>query len=342
MDGDSYLWNKTGTTDRELLDWEENLAGFSSKTVHRPTLVLPPRRAPKPATALWIGIAAAACLLLALSAILLRIAWQPRAAWTVTTLAGSPTINDLPLTADGRLSPGELLKTDRNSRAKLRMGFMGTIEVEPDSNIVLSTTRFGRHRFALKSGKIAAHVFAPPFTLFVETPSATAIDLGCSFTLQASPNGSGELHVRSGWVELTLNDRQAIVPEGAMVFTRSPNGPGTPFFEDSSPAFRAALEQLDFGSSAYHDSAALAIVLAEARARDTISLLSLLTELPPDFRPAVFDRAAALVPPPPGLKREDVVRGTNFHGMDDWWKLLHLGEAKSWILNWRDVFDSAH
>ncbi len=333
---DSYLWNKAGEPDPELRHWEELLSRFSGMAESRPLPFLPSRnRARFPLRALTLP--ALTCTLIAASAIFLRLAWQPGADWKVTILSGAPTINNVALGGTGRLSSGELLQTDSRSRAVLRMGMMGKIEVGPDTKLRFFAARSGRHRFSLQSGKITARVWAPPFTLFVETPSATAIDLGCAFTLQVARTGSGEMHVTSGWVEFELNNRQAIVPAGAMVFTRTPFGPGTPFFEDAPSDLRLALQKLDFEKDGYADVDALRVVLAGARRRDAITLLSLLRRVPPNLKAAVFDRTAALVPPPSDLTREDVLRGTNQHGMDEWWRKLGLGEAKSWILNWRDV-----
>jgi len=183
---------------------------------------------------------------------------------------------------------------------------------------------------ALQDGTISARLWAPPATLSVDTPSATAIDLGCAFTVQVDETGSGLLRVTSGWVAFQLDDRQAIVPAGAAALTRPGVGPGTPFFEDSSRAFRAALERLDFGEGGYTDSSALEVVLSEARPKDALSLLSLFRRLPPSARGILFDRAAQLVSPPAGLTREDAIARTNQPGMDAWWKKLGLGNAKNW------------
>ncbi len=335
---DSYVWNRGGEPDPELRRWEELLSGFSGKPESCRLPLLPIRKSARTIRLPWFGrIAVTVCILIAASAIIVRIAWQSGTDWKVITLSGAPTINNIPLKVTGRLSTGEILKTDNRSRAFLRMGLMGRIEVDPNTSIRLFATRSGHHRFSLQSGKITARIWAPPFTLSVETPAATAIDLGCAFTLQVAPGGSGELRVKSGWVEFELNNRQAIVPADAMVFTRTPDGPGTPFFDDAPNQLRVALQRLDFGKSGYQDTDALRVVLAQARRRDVITLLSLVRRLPPDSRSAVFDRAAALIPPPSDLTRDDVVRGTNQHGMDDWWRELGLGEAKSWILNWRDA-----
>jgi hypothetical protein len=146
------------------------------------------------------------------------------------------------------------------------------------------------------------------------------------------------LRVTSGWVQFQLEDRKAIVPAGAAALTRPGVGPGTPFFEDSSSAFRSALERLDFREGGYRDTSALAVVLSESRPKDVLSLLSLFRRLPPSARGILFDRAAQLVPPPAGLTREDAIAGTNQPGMDAWWKKLGLGDAKNWLVDWRDIF----
>jgi len=119
-----------------------------------------------------------------------------------------------------------LLETDKVSRAKLRLGLMGAIEIEPNTKVWLIATRAGRHRIALQSGMIAARLWAPPGTLSVDTPSATAIDLGCAFTVQADEKGSGLLRITSGWVQFQLDDRKAIVPAGAVALMRPGMGPG--------------------------------------------------------------------------------------------------------------------
>src|SRR5207249_4003754 len=101
------------------------------------------------------------------------------------------------------------------------------------------------------------------------TPSATAADLGCAYTLEVDNAGRSLLHVTAGWVALQLKDRESIVPAGALCETRKGIGPGTPYFEDASERFRNALSKLDFEKET---AEVLGIVLAESRERDTLTL----------------------------------------------------------------------
>lgn len=333
---DAYLWDRTGDADSDLVLWEERLSAFSSSS-DQVRLTLPEAvqqktwRAP---SVRWIAIAAS--LLLAFI-VALRIVWQPGRDWKVTAISGSPVINDKPVEVNGQLSIGELLRTDTRSRAMLRMGLMARIEVGPETQIRFIGSQSGRQRLSLQRGKITARVWAPPFSLFVDTPAATAVDLGCGFTLQVTEQGSGELHVSSGWVESESEGRQAIVPAGAMAFFRPGFGPGTQFFQDAAPGFQATLRILDFTKNGYLDSTAIQLLLSQARPRDAITLLGLIRRVDPSERGAIFDKLRQFVPPPPYLTRDDVIQGTNLHGLDKWWENFGFGKSKSWLFDWNDI-----
>jgi hypothetical protein len=102
-----------------------------------------------------------------------------------------------------------------------------------------------------------------------------------------------------------LHGRESVVPAGARCETRPGIGPGTPYFEDAPAVLRTALEQLDFENGG---ARALGVVLAGARRRDSLTLWHLLLKASPAEQDRVYDRLAALVPPPPGVTREGVLR----------------------------------
>ncbi len=226
-------------------------------------------------------------------------------AWEVARVAGAPTVGAKQLEGRGRLEVGEWLETDAASSAKLNVADIGEVDIGPNSRVQLLRTRSTEHRLALARGRLHAMIDAPPRLFIVETPSATAIDLGCSYTLEVDDAGRSRLHVTSGWVALATKGREAIVPAGAVCLTEPGKGPGTPYFDDASPAFRAALTRLDFRGGGAKD---LNIVLAEAREYDTLTLWHLLSRVGLPERARVYDRMAALVPPPPGVTRAGVLK----------------------------------
>jgi hypothetical protein len=159
-------------------------------------------------------------------------------------------------------------------------------------------------RLALDRGAISAKISAPPRLFFIQTPSAVAVDLGCAYTLAVDDSGAGILRVETGWVSLERDGRESIVPAGAACVTRQ-GGPGTPYYEDAAPDFRRALESLDFGEGG---GAALSTILTAARRRDALTLWHLLARSRDADRERVFERLAQLLPPPPGVTRERVLR----------------------------------
>jgi hypothetical protein len=145
------------------------------------------------------------------------------------------------------------------------------------------------------------------------------------------------VQVTSGWVEFETPSRSVIIPAGAEAVTRPELGPGTPYFSDAAPTFKTAVSTFD--SHPDNDgarAAALASIVAGARPHDAITLLSLLNQLPPPQRAMVLDRLDVFVPIPDGYSREDVLN-LRTDAMDAYWKALHLGSPKSWLMNWKDV-----
>ncbi len=266
---------------------------------------------------------------------------ESRPSWEVARLDGSPLIGSDKMNEKSRLAVGQWLETDNVSRAKIQVGSIGQVEVDPNSRVRLLQTRPTEHRLELARGRLSAHIWAPPRLFFVDTPSAVAADLGCAYTLEVDDDGGSLLRVTSGWVALQLKERESMVPAGAACATRRGIGPGTPYFEDASEVFRKALSKLDFEP---HDTdwskiPALNLVLMQARPRDTLTLWHLLSRLEGSDRVLVYDRLAALSPPPSGVTREGILQ-LDDEMLKSWKAQLEStwsndsGLRKTWIKIW--------
>ncbi|MDQ3174227.1 MAG: FecR domain-containing protein [Acidobacteriota bacterium] len=270
-------------------------------------------RSIRPLARIWQPrvLAIAATLILASG---LGVIWfyvqEARPSWEVARLNGSPRIGSAIMNDRSRLAIGQWLETDNVSRAQIQVGSIGQVEIDPNSRVKLVQTGPTEHRLELARGRLSAHIWAPPRLFFVDTPSAVAADLGCAYTLEVDDEGGSLLRVTSGWVALQLKNRESIVPAGAACATRRGIGPGTPYFEDASDSFRQALSKLDFEP---HDTEwskipALNLVLMQARPRDTLTLWHLLARLEGTDRSLVYERLAALSPPPPKVTRDGVLQ----------------------------------
>jgi hypothetical protein len=204
----------------------------------------------------------------------------------------------------GHVGIGEWIETDSDSRARVTIGEIGSVEVAPATRVQVLAARSDEHRLALARGEIRATISAPPQLFFVDTPSGTAVDLGCEYSLNTDEDGFGLLRVTKGWVAFQWNGLESLVPAGASCPTRPRMGPGLPYFDDATEVMKQALARFGLEKG---ENSALNVILAESRVRDTLTLWHLLSRVGVGERARVYDRIAALTPVPVGVSRENVL-----------------------------------
>lgn len=243
-----------------------------------------------------LAVAASAVLVIAGA-----VYWQLRpagASWEValTQPGRSETIQK---------AAGEWIETTTASRARIVVGTIGTVDVEPNARVQLGEVTASQYRLALERGTISATVSAPPRMFIVDTPASPVIDLGCAYTVTVGADGATELHMTSGWSALESEGFETLVPAGAMSRTRKGQPPGIPYFEDAPQVLQQAIA--DVTGEGVSDET-VARVLGAARVRDTLTLWHLLSRTDDDQRVRVYERMRELVPPPSGVDRTRVLR----------------------------------
>jgi len=335
---DDYLWNRSGRPDPDIQRLEKVLGRLRSAA---PLPALPDipaesrrRRTPGATRARilrsqlgFVPLAAAAA---AIVLIVARV-WEPArgSEWTVASVAGRPRIGTAALSGRGRIAVGQTLVTDGVSQARIDVADVGEVTVDPDSRLRLVAAGNGHHQLALDYGTLHALITAPPGQFVVTTASATATDLGCAYTLHVDEDGTGLLSVTAGWVALTLNGRESLVPAGASSRTHPTLGPGTPWYEDADEEFQDAIYELDFDTDTARRAAALRLVLARAGAGHAVTLWHLIRRVDAADRAAVVDALADQAAMPPGVTRDAVLK-LDAAALDQWWNALGLGEAGWW------------
>jgi hypothetical protein len=332
-----YLWDRTGPPDRDVERLEELLRPLGRRSDADATaLRLPPRPAkrvdesrPSRLRQMWRpALALAASVLIGLT---VWFSWGVvRGGWAVQTIAGAPQVDGQVLEDDGLLRRGGRLITDGASRARISVGRIGRVDVDPDTRLELVSAGGTDHRLSLERGTIHARISAPPRFFNVNTPSAVAVDLGCAYTLNVDDSGAGQLRVTHGWVAFDYNGRQAYIPEGAIGATRPGVGPGTPRYEDAPSGYAEALNTLDFGGAdAAARSAALELVLSRARVRDALTLWHLLSRGTPEERARVYDHLVTLSAPPRGVTRDAILAGDR-EALMTWWDSFAFEGTRWW------------
>lgn len=349
MTSDDYLWDGSGKPDSEIQKLERLLGKFRHD---RPAPAFP-QVIPRRRRIRWIPVFAVAAVAVVVVVTILvheRKSAPPMvvSGWDVSRVEGTPRIGTRAIRVNeraGRLGVGQVLETDQQSRARLQAEQIGQIEVEPGTRLRLLSMGTGLKRIALDRGTIDAFIWAPPGEFVVNTPSAVTVDLGCAYTLQVDDAGTGMVRTSLGWVGFKLNGHESFIPAGAACETRPKTGPGTPYFEDASLKFRTALTRFDFEDNTPQQRANdLAIVLAESRKRDALSLWHLLARVEEGQRLLVYDRLAKLAPPPAGVTKEGILR-LDQPMLDLWWNQLGFDDIsiwRHWEHDWAGMSATAH
>jgi hypothetical protein len=339
---EGYLWDGSGEPDPEVQKLESLLRRYRHD---QPAPAFDPLAQEQPRPRGWRFLAfrfsfplaaAAAVVLMSITTFLVLRAKQANSrgpAWEIARIAGAPRVGWHVLSANSetaKLKVGQTLVTDNSSRASITLEETGRIEVDPQSRLRVIASRPGHERLSLERGTIHATIWAPPGEFVVDTPSAVAVDLGCVYTLQVDDSGAGLLRTTMGWVGFKLNGHESFIPAGAVCRTRPQIGPGTPYFEDASPAFRDRLTKFDFAKVTPEErQALLEMLLTDARKQDALTLWHLLSRVSDRERPNVYDRLAALAPPPKDVTREGVLR-LDQKMLDSWWNSLGYGDVYLW------------
>jgi FecR protein len=336
-----YLWDRSGEPDLEIQKLESLLRKFRHDSPNPvfPAIVPERRRTFFPWRLRLFPSLATAAVAVAAIVVLTFLVYRAKptpitlAGWDVSEVQGAPRIGRKTLSANegrSRLGIGQMLETDSRSRASIQEDDTGKIQVDPSTRLRLLSMGSGLKRIALDRGTIHTYIWAPPGQFVVDTPSAVTVDLGCAYTLQVDDSGAGMVRTSLGWVGFKLNGHESFIPAGAACATRPKVGPGTPYFEDSSAEFRAALTRFDFEDSTPEQRAHdVAIVLSEARNRDAFTLWHLLTRVDDQQRVLVYDRLSQFVPPPATVTKEGILR-LDQPMLDQWWNELGFDDISVW------------
>jgi hypothetical protein len=149
---------------------------------------------------------------------------------------------------------------------------LGVVEVSAASRVRVQRVAQDEQRLELASGRLHAVVNAPPRLFVVDTPSSTAVDLGCEYTLEVQADGSSRLDVSSGTVVLEGGGRTTTVLEGMWAVSRPGMAPQVAIDLHATPAFVSAVQRW---SDTRRDDELLGLVLAQAGKRDAVTLWQL-------------------------------------------------------------------
>lgn len=222
----------------------------------------------------------------------------------IVILIGGPMTEPDALTSWKR-GTGDFLREGAVIHAQTRESIssdaVGSIALAEGTSLRLVKSDSTEHRLRLEHGTIDAVVTTPPRVFFVETPSATAVDLGCAYELHTNQNGEGRLTVTAGYVSLERDSLTSIVPAGYTCRMYA-SGPGTPYAVSARASLVRGVELYDSTAS----REAVSLILQHAGLNDAITLWHLLWTVPHELQQQVYAALEELVIPPDEVNRASI------------------------------------
>ncbi|HKE00658.1 MAG TPA: hypothetical protein VKE69_06590 [Planctomycetota bacterium] len=307
---DDFLWDRSGEPDPLVEELERKLRPL--RYASPPAGVARPR--PRRAAFVWIA-AAAAGIAIAFTLFPKSGERAPERApgYEVALLEGEATVGSLALRREEpqRLGEGSVLRCGAGSRARIAIAGLGDADLEGPAEIALERSSAELHRLFLRHGGLRASISpsARPRLFQVGTPAGTAVDLGCIYTMAVRPDGRTELRVQLGRVAFEIGKRSVFVWSGASCVADPARGAGTPVDDAAGESLRSALRAYDGEDDAAARRRHLETALAAARSSDARTLWHLLGATERELREPVYERLAALSPPPARATREACLRG---------------------------------
>jgi ferric-dicitrate binding protein FerR (iron transport regulator) len=312
-----YLFDKSGE-DAEIADLEAKLGAYAHREPLRETSLR--KRKPIMIAAALGAIAVAAVLVL----MLVRKPDDPcaRATTGMAFSAQGTTRCGGRAASAGTLPVGTWLETTNDAVANMQVATIGNLTMYGNTKLRVLETSDRQHRLELASGRISARVNAPPRLFVVETPAATAVDLGCAYELSVDDKGTTHLVVTSGAVSLEGAHGARWVLHGMEVSAVRGGALGTPIASATSSEIRAAVARFDAG-----DQTAVRAIVEHATATDIITMWHLVPQVAPADREAVVRKLAEYVPLPFDYEESDMIAATPA-ALEEW----REGVEWEWLL----------
>jgi hypothetical protein len=239
-DRDRYLWDRGGEPDREVERLERLLARhrFDARRDALPEAVLAELgSAPLRARSRRMPLALAASILALVAAavwLAMRDAAAERTTYEVQGLADVE-----------RAGAGESLATGPDRSARVVIGSLGSVQVEPGSRLRIEDAGERRHELFLERGAVRASIFARPGEFRIGTPAGLSIDLGCVYELRVDDEGVSHMSVELGRIAFEAAGRRIVVPAGSRSEASERGGVRVPVLEGAPDELVAAIRRLE-------------------------------------------------------------------------------------------------
>ena len=221
---------------------------------------------------------------------------------------GDATCGGAAVASAGTLPVGAWLETHDHAVAAVKIADIGELTVFGDSKLRLVATGPATQHLELARGHVHAQVTAPPRLFVVDTPAASAVDLGCQYDLVVDARGT---HLRVTVGAVSLEDKRGVVYVPATFeVDMVPGHLGTPISIDATTELRDAVSSFDRGGP-------VAPLVAAAASRDRVTLWNAIAHTTGTDRAALVAKLEDLAPLPDPTLHAKVLAG-DADALDIW------------------------
>lgn len=224
--------------------------------------------------------------------------------WKVKSIEGKITINGV-LNHLGKISQGESLFTNEESKAIIHVPKVGIVEVNENSLVVLEKAKDGDNRITLQHGTIRVANTSDMPDFAVELKNCFVSDRGGEFIVSVDDTAGAKIFVNFGFVEIHSNGEDLFLSEGYNCEIRNGFRIGTPYRVDALDSLKEEVKNFDYKNGG-DDS--IAKIISYARESDMLTLLALIPHASQLQRQVLFQKITNRFPPPEGVTRMGIIR----------------------------------
>lgn len=290
-----YLWQKRGSPDPDVAKLERLLGRYRLGDARWTSAEVP---APARGRLLRFRIALAiAAGIVAVALIFWALGGRRTSGYRVMGIEGRDLVR-----------AGEEFSTDSAGSARLEIGWLGHVDVAPNSRVAVEDCGRDAHRLFLERGSVKAKIWAQPRLFQIGTPAGNSIDLGCAYELDVADDGDSRLRVTTGQVAFEFQGREIYVPAGWTCVSDPEHGPRAPVNDEATEDYRRALDAVEFAADP--DPALVAKVL-DVSHEGTLTLWHLMISdrTAPSLRHAAFEKLARAYEAPDGMTEAAILGG---------------------------------
>ncbi|MBM4171279.1 MAG: zf-HC2 domain-containing protein [Ignavibacteria bacterium] len=224
--------------------------------------------------------------------------------WKVTVVQGNVLISGQ-MHENDRISEGQDMLTEINSRAIVIVPSIGRIEVEPITQFRLIKAEDGDNRIGLERGEIKVSSLEQLPAFVTEFKNNIVKFIGGTYRITVDEYGKAILFIESGIAEVHQNQNIFMIDENFICHLSGEALPGIPYRTDANEIFIGEVKKIESGA---YTRNSIDMLINTARNLDVLTLLAVIPRVNEQERVSLYDKIFSFYKPPPNTTLEGIIK----------------------------------